>query len=60
MKTFCYAIEWLGARTAQLEDLQFWEDAKEMLNVPTKYSFKDSTTHNDQGDERELQYSSCA
>jgi hypothetical protein len=39
----------LGARTAQLEDLQFWEKAKESLTVPTKYSYKNSKTHNDRG-----------
>jgi hypothetical protein len=33
------SIEGLGARTAQLEDLQFWENAKENLTVPTKYTY---------------------
>jgi hypothetical protein len=48
--------ELFGARTSQLEDLQFWENAKEMLTVQllTKYFFKNSTTQNDLGDERGL------
>jgi len=46
------AIEGLGARTAQLKDLQYWENAKENLSAPTTFSGKNSTTHNDRGGKR--------
>ena len=45
-------IEGLGARTAQLKDLQYWENAKENMSVPITFSGKNSTTRNDRADKR--------
>ena len=36
--------EGLGAGTARFENLQFRKNAKENSTVPTKYSYKNSTT----------------